>query len=489
MGAIMSVAGVSNSPPLPLLSTQLDGSTSSGSTAAASTSTGLGSDPAYLLSLGQQQAEAALLGYNRLGQLVNQAGDTLAQLDQTDPLLTIGANGGAQPPAQYAVDVQQLAQAQSLTSAEYPDANQTVVGTGALTIELGAYDAASNSFADSGSPVVVNVQDGTLNSVASAINDANAGVTASVVQSSDGNYQLVITGSNSGAANAFTISAIQGLAYDPTAASTGGLEMTEAAQDATYTVNGVAQSYPSNQSVPIAPGVVSNLAAVGSMTVSAPFGQQQAVAAATSLTSAFNSLMSSIDQSTGSGGQLNADPAVASGLAQALSAVAGTTFSGGKTLADIGVTIQSDGTLTVNAATLQAAYASDPAGTNAVIAQASAAMRQALGGLEEPDGGIESETRALAAIMCQGPSLADYLAADSTASSTASPFSILDPVSPLPGQLAVGQLTSGQSTSGQLTSAAVLALAQSDPSLVGDLTAGSSTSDTTSLLSALNSAS
>ncbi|HYB08491.1 MAG TPA: flagellar filament capping protein FliD [Alphaproteobacteria bacterium] len=471
----MSVAGVSGSPLLPLLSTQAEGLTSSGSTQTSSTATGLGSDPAYLLSLGQQQAESALLGYNQLGQLVNQAGQTLSQLNQTDPFLTIDASNDAPPPTQYAVDVQQLAQAQSLMSAEYPDADQTVVGTGALTIQLGAYDAATNSFTANGSPVVVDVQDGTLNGIASAINEANAGVTASVVQSSDGNDRLVIAGNDTGAANAFTVGGIPALSYDPTTASTGGLEMTATAQDAAYTVNGIAQTYPSNQNVPIAPGVVSNLTAQGTMTVSAPFGQQQAAAAASGLASAFNSLVQSIDQSIGSGGELNADSSVASGLAEALSAITTTTFGGGKSLADIGITTQSDGTLTVDAQTLQSAYASDPAGTNAVIAQASAAMQQAIGGFEGPDGNIESQTRALAAIMCRGPSLADFLSAESSSTSTASPFSILDPTSLLSGQSALGQNTSGQTNSGQLTAAAVLALAQSDPSLANALSADAGT--------------
>lgn len=454
-----SVTGVSSSSQSSLLSTLLSSLQSSQSPAAASpAATTGGSSAAYLLSLGQQQSESAVLGYNQLGKLVNQADAALAGLDQSDPFLQTGDNI-PQLATKYAVNVQQLAAAQSLTSGDYPDAGQTVVGTGTLTIQLGTGDAAGNSFTASGTPVTVQVQDGTLNGIASAINSANAGVTASVVQDSSGKYQLVVTGSATGAASGFSISGIAGLTYDPTAAASSSLKLTQAAEDAQYTVNGTAQTSPSNQSAPIAPGVVADLTAVGPTTVSVPYGQQQAAAAADSLTSSFNSLLSSISALTASGGQLSADPAVASKLAQALSTVAGMTFSGGKSLADIGITTQPDGTLTVDPAKLQAAYAADPAGTNATIAQASTAIQQTLAGVQGPNGSIDAETRALVAVMCQGPSLADYLLPGATSSSTSSALSALDPT----------------------------ASSSSTPTLADYLSAASSTSSSDPLLAALNS--
>ena len=418
----MSVSGVSGSTQNPLLQTLLDSmpSLQSGSSAAA-TSTG-GSSASYLLSLGSQQAEGAVIGYNQLGKLINQAEDTLAGVGQTSTLTTAG---GFQASTSYAVDVQQLATAQSVSGGSYPDADKTVVGTGTLTIETGSLSTNGQTLSASGTPVTVTITDGTLNGIASAINNAKAGVTASVVQGSDGSYQLVVTGSNTGAANAFSLSGVTGLTYDPTGASSSALTLTQAAQDAHYTVNGAAQTSATNTNAAIAPGVVSTLSALGPTTVAVPFGQQRAVASAQNLTSSFNSLLSSISQLTGSGGALSADPSVAFSLAQALSSVTTMTFSGGKTLASIGITAQSDGTLAIDQATLQAAYAADPNGTNAAISGATAAIRQNLASLTGPSGTIEQETRALVTVMCQGSSSLDALLPSSDTSNASSMLSAL----------------------------------------------------------------
>ena len=411
----MSISGISGSTQNPLLQTLLDSmpQLQSGS-AAAAPSTG-GASASYLLSLGSQQAQSAVLGYNQLGKLVNQAEDTLAGLGQSSTLRTAG---GAIT-QQFTVDVQQLAAAESLSSGTYPDPSKTVVGTGTLTIQLGTVGTSGGSFTASGTPVTVAITDGTLNGIASAINNAKAGVTATVVQSSTGVYQLVVTGNATGAANAFSLSGVTGLTYDPSAPTSGALALTQAAQDALYTVNGTAQTSPTNQNEAIASGVVANLTAVGVTTVSVPFGQQQASAAAQNLANSFNQLLSSISLLTTSGGQLRADPSVAFTLVQSLGAAAGQSF-GGKTLADIGVTTQSDGTLAVDPAKLQAAYAADPSGTNAVISGASQAIRQTLEDAAGPRGAIDQETRALVSVMCQGPSLANYLLAGASTSSASS---------------------------------------------------------------------
>jgi len=416
----VSVSGVSGASQNPLLQTLLDSmpQLQSGSSAAAA-STG-GASASYLLSLGSQQAQSAVLGYNQLGKLVNQAEDTLSGLGQSSTLSTAGGLAAQK----FTVDVQQLAAAQSLSSGQYSDPDKTVVGTGTLTIQLGTVGSSGGAFTASGTPVTVSIADGTLNGIASAINNAKAGVTASVVQSSSGVYQLVIAGSTTGAANAFSLSGIAGLTYDPTAPSSGALSLTQAAQDAHYTVNGTAQTSATNENAPIASGVVSTLTAVGVTTVSVPYGQQQASAAAQNLTSSFNQLLSSISLLTASGGQLSADPSVAFTLVQSLGAAASQSF-GGKTLADIGITAQSDGTLAIDQAKLQAAYAADPAGTNAVISGASAAITRTLQSAAGPSGAIDQETRALVAVMCQGPSLADYLLGGSGGSNTSSMLSAL----------------------------------------------------------------
>jgi flagellar hook-associated protein 2 len=440
----MTVSGVSNSSSLLALLSQVAGQSNTASTGtAASTSSGSSADPAYVLSLGSQQAQTALLGYNQLGQLVSQAGKALAKQEPDLSLWDAYGATSSSLATQYAIDVQQLAQAQILSSGGYADADQTVVGTGTLAIRLGSTDATTGGITPSGDAVTVDITDGTLDGIASAINAANAGVTAAVVQDGDGQYHLALTGNDTGAANAFTASGIAGLTYDPSAASGNGFTATQVAQDARYTVNGVAQSYPSNSGVPIAPGVVLDLTATGATTLSVPFGQQQATDAASALASSFNSVLTAIEGLVAPDGQLTDDPGVASNLAQSLLDAATESFGGGKSLADIGITTGSDGTLTVDTAKLQAAYAVDPAGTGAVLDQASAAMRQILSRAGSRGGQIQSETQALVAVMARTPTLADFLAAAANPSDSSSLFSVLDPTASSSSTSGTGSATSG----------------------------------------------
>lgn len=420
----MSVTGVSNSAQSSLLSSLLEGlPTLKSAPAASSTATGGGSSSAYLLSLGHQQAQSAVVGYNQLGKLVNQADDTLAGLTRGDTLQTGGSSRLAS--IQYAVNVQQLAEPQTVKSAEFGNTGQSVVGTGDLTIQPGTLDATGKTFTAGGAPVTIKITDGTLNGIAGAINGAKAGVTASVVQGSDGKYQLVVTGTQTGAASAFSIGGIAALTYDPTAPASSALTLGQAAQDAHYTVNGTPETSPSNQGAPVAPGVVATLTALGPATVSAPYGQQQAAAAANTLVTSFNSLLSSLAALAAPGGNLNADPTVAANLAQTMSTIAGTTLVRGKGLADIGITAGPGGALAIDPTQLQSAYAADPAGTSAVIVRAATSLHQALAGLEGPNGPIGKETRALVSVMSQGSSLLSYLLPGSNASSPASMLSAL----------------------------------------------------------------
>ena len=86
-----------------------------------------------------------------------------------------------------------------------PSATQ-VFNTGTLQIQLGTINNQNQTFTPgSAGAVTVNITDGSLNGVASAINAANAGVTAQVVQDSSGNYQIELTGNTAGAADAFVV--------------------------------------------------------------------------------------------------------------------------------------------------------------------------------------------------------------------------------------------------------------------------------------------
>ena len=98
-------------------------------------------------------------------------------------------------PAEYNIEVVQLAQSQQLISGAFTDAN-TAVGTGTLTISVG-----SSTF-----DVAIDSDGNTLSNIQDAINASvnNAGVSASIVNADDGSY-LVLRGDTTGAAQAITV--------------------------------------------------------------------------------------------------------------------------------------------------------------------------------------------------------------------------------------------------------------------------------------------
>jgi len=161
------------------------------------------------------------------------------------------------PEGSYALEVQSLAEAQSLASSGYA-ATTSTVGTGTLTITLGTvtYDANSGSvtgFAAKAdvTPVTITIDssNNTLSGVKDAINASDANVVASIVNDGSG-YRLVLQGQDTGAENAVTITVndtgdgdstdaagLSNLAFDET---TSNVTQTNAAANSALTINGLA---------------------------------------------------------------------------------------------------------------------------------------------------------------------------------------------------------------------------------------------------------
>jgi len=147
----------------------------------------------------------------------------------SDPTAATVQVGGTTPRGSYAVSVSSLAKAQVTgSSSTHTDRNTTIVASaGTLTI---------------GGVAVTLGGDVTLDGLADAINGTpDVGVSASVVQNG-ANYQLVLTGQATGAANSFTVtnglSGGSGVAFAATNA--------QDASNAEGTVNGIAFSTATN---------------------------------------------------------------------------------------------------------------------------------------------------------------------------------------------------------------------------------------------------
>lgn len=374
----------------------------------AATTTATTPSSAYTLSLGQQQAGGSLLGYSSLGKLVNQVSSALGAMDSLNPVVSGTMGDGSPLQVSHDVSVTQLAQAQTVTSASFAGADQSVIPAGTLTVQAGSSASTDGGFIPSASPVSLAINGGSLNDVAGAINSAKIGITASVVSATDGGYQLQLTG-ETGAAAGFSLSGIAALAFDPANPAASAMSETQAAADAQYSVDGGAsQTSLSNQGVAIAPGVTADFTTTGSMTVSTPFGLAQANGAAQVLVNNVNTLLSGMGQLTGSSGQLSGDTGVTGSLGKALGQLLGQSFPAG-TLSGIGISTASDGSLTIDPAALQSAYSKDPGATRALLDQVSAGVQGLLSGGAGAASQIQAQMQSLVASLTQTTSMLDYL--------------------------------------------------------------------------------
>ncbi|TDR73854.1 flagellar filament capping protein FliD [Paludibacterium purpuratum] len=292
----------------------------------------------------------------------------------------------------YNLTVTQLAQAQTVQSGDFANPASTVIGSGTLNIQTGTYTSGSNTFTSDGTtPASIAVSNGTLNSIATAINAAGVGVTASVQQDSGG-YRLAIASSSTGSLKNFSITVndsdgnntdlagLSQLAYDPTASSGAGknLSLVQAGGNASYSVNGVSAVNSSNNGVSLASSVSANLLQSGSTVVSVGVDYSQLSSSVQSLATAFNTFQSSLNGMLGTGGALQ-DNAIAGQLAEALNSQALATLSNGSSnlqiLSQLGVQLQQPqvaglvGTLTLNSSTLQYAFNQDQSGAANLLSQ------------------------------------------------------------------------------------------------------------------------
>ena len=275
----------------------------------------------------------------------------------------------------YSVSVQQIATANQISSKAYA-ANATL-GTGNLTIGVGSTNMT----------LTLTSSNNTLAGVASAINSAsnNPGVTASVVTGTDGQH-LVLTSTQTGAANTVTVSG--GTGVDAGMATANFTQVT-AGQDAKLTVSGTAVDSASNNVTTALSGVTLSLtsASVGTtQTLSVATSTSSIVTAIGNFATAYNSWISSVqsldsyNSTTNTAGPLLGDAmtnSAVNGIASIMASgvvVGGTTYS----LAQLGVNLNDDGTVTFSSSTLQSTLAATPSmvsntfnGTNGIGEQLS----------------------------------------------------------------------------------------------------------------------
>lgn len=326
---------------------------------------------------------------------------------------TASAQNGASA-GTYTLDVQALAQAHKLYSAGY-SASSAAVGGGTMTIELGTY--ANGAFtAGSASPVTITIDPAksTLADVRDAINNASAGVSASIVNDG-GSYRLVMTSKESGAANSMRItttdadgdatdaSGLSALAYDPAAQAGSGKNLTEAraARDAQFTLDGLPMTRPSNTVTDVVDNVTFALTNAGTTTVTVTRDPSSAKTSLDALITAYNAAVGTMksqtayDATSKSGGPLQGESVVRSVVARLRSTMTGTFDTGSttmNTLSSLGISFGADGKLAVTTSKYNTAYARDPAAASKLLSAAGTTLNTLLTGVLGEDGAIAART-------------------------------------------------------------------------------------------------
>jgi flagellar hook-associated protein 2 len=314
--------------------------------------------------------------------------------DSTVLTASAGVNADA---GKYRMEVQRLAQNHALSSKSY-DSASAVVGSGTLTIKFGTtqYDAGTDTYEgftqnpDKGTlTLTIDDSNNTLTGIRDAINKSAAGVTASIVYNGSG-HQLVLNSTDSGAKNSLQIAVtdtsdgnntdnlgLSALAFNQTATH---LTQNQVAQDAQLSINGLAVNSSTNTITDALKGVTLNLqqAQVGKfVSLDVSYADTDVKTAVSTFVDKFNELARNVsaaatyDPQTRTAGILLGESTVINTMSR-LRAELGKTVTGltgtTRSLADIGITTQKDGTLSFDSAKLSKAYATDRTAVAALFA-------------------------------------------------------------------------------------------------------------------------
>jgi flagellar hook-associated protein 2 len=279
-------------------------------------------------------------------------------------------SGSARPNGTYTLEVTKLAKSQTLASGTF-GSGSTVVGSGTLTIRFGTVGASTFTADPSHTAVDIAIPAGaTLDQAAFAINSAGAGITAYVANTTEG-ARLVLKGQE-GAANGFILEAsgdpgLSALAWQP---STGDpARLLAGSGDAEFKIDGLPMTSKTNKVTDAVPGV--NLTLTGTNTgvpTRISFADTSSAITATmqDLVAVLNEIASALNTATAAQtGELARDPG-ALALKRSLSALGTTvvmpTVAEGlpRTLGDLGLSIQRDGTFTLDTKRLSDTLKANP---------------------------------------------------------------------------------------------------------------------------------
>ena len=275
--------------------------------------------------------------------------------------------------------VNSLAKAQTIYSG-YSGSATDPIGQGGMTLTVGTASYA----------ITIGAANDSLNGLASAINASGSGVRASVVNDT-GSFRLVLKG-ESGAAKAFALTADSGADPGLTQFTSAVMTTGQTASDAAFTVDGVAYSRATNSIGDVVPGMTISLKkadplvtiAIGSTRPNEVLKQTLS-----DFVSVFNTLKKDVEAArranNGNPALRNFERQLSNFIAQPLTANVNI-----RSLSDVGISTNRDGTIAINAAKLEAALRDYPDAVEAIFNPPRDATRT-----EATDPGIASALDAL----------------------------------------------------------------------------------------------
>ena len=268
-----------------------------------------------------------------------------------------------------------------------------------LTPSIGS--TLSFSFATDGTTrnktITIDSTNNTLNGLRDAINKAAMGVSATVVNGTGGS-QLVITG-DSGVSNEITLGG----------SLASSITRSASAEDAAFVLNGVAVQSAKNTTTSAIDGVEITLSKIGTTSLTiAKDTNTKLTAALTSFVEAYNSASSlmktqgAYDPSTKAAGVLQGNSTLRSAqseLRNAIYSISAGGTSAYQRMSDIGISVSTTGTMTLDTTKLKNALSADGTGVANLVGKIGSTFSSKLTNIVGTSGSIEASTTGLSALI------------------------------------------------------------------------------------------
>ena len=359
----------------------------------------------------------------------------IPQATVADSTIAYATTDPAAAASSYSLEVTSLAKAQRLVTPTYGAGSSasTVIGTGTLTIDFGALSSSSALPANlndtytadpaRSKAIIINSTNNTLGGLRDAINASGADVTASIVLGTAG-AQMVLTGKQTGLSSIMkmtttgwvpppvpvpvTPAEVNGLNYDPRGAITGSGTVSETvaggqvAANAAYKINGIDGSGTSNTVTGMIENVTLNLTKVTTSPTTITVSKDTTTSLTSSLTSfvkAYNDAtttmanLGSYNLATKVAGALQGNSTLRNAQSQVRNQFFNITLGGSspyQRLSNIGVSLNQDGTLSLDTSKLKTAINTDFTSVASLVAAVGTGFKTTTTGLVSTSGSIPS---------------------------------------------------------------------------------------------------